>query len=69
MAYGFAFANVIDAYCGMGSITLSIANKVKHVYGIEIVEEAIKMAKENAKMNHINNTEFLAGDVEIILDF
>ena len=45
-----------------------MAKFAKKVYGIEIVEEAIKDAKENAKLNNINNTEFIAGDVENILD-
>ena len=40
----------------------------KKVYGIEIVEEAIEMAKENSKVNNIENTEFIAGDVEKVLD-
>ena len=40
----------------------------KKVYGIEIVEEAIKDANENARINNVDNTEFIAGDVEIVLD-
>ena len=40
----------------------------KKVYGIEIVEEAIEAAEENAKINNINNTEFIAGDVEKVLE-
>lgn len=40
----------------------------KKVYGVEIVEQAIEDAKENAKINNVNNTEFIAGDTEIILD-
>ena len=53
-----------DLYCGIGTIGIFASNKVKKVYGIEIVEEAIEMAKENAKLNNINNIEFIAGDVE-----
>ena len=45
-----------------------MAPNAKKVYGIEIVEEAIEAAKENAKLNNIQNTEFIAGDVEEILD-
>ena len=45
-----------------------MAKYAKKVYGIEIVEEAIEAAKENANTNNINNTEFIAGDVEEILD-
>ena len=59
---------VFDLYCGIGTISIFMAKFAKKVYGIEIVEEAIKDAKENAKLNNINNTEFIAGDVENILD-
>lgn len=59
---------VFDLYCGIGTISLFMANSAKKVYGIEIVEEAIEAAKENAKLNNIENTEFIAGDVEKILD-
>lgn len=59
--------NVFDLYCGIGTISLFLAKKAKKVYGIEIVEEAIKMAKQNAKQNEIGNTEFIAGDVEKVL--
>ena len=59
---------VFDLYCGIGTISLFMAKYAKKVYGIEIVEEAVKMAKENAVNNHIDNVEFLAGDVEKILD-
>ena len=59
---------VFDLYCGIGTISLFIAKYAKKVYGIEIVEEAIEMAKDNAKINEIDNTEFIAGDVEIALD-
>jgi 23S rRNA (uracil1939-C5)-methyltransferase len=56
--------NVIDAYCGMGSITLNIAKNVKKVYGIEIVEDAIKNANSNKELNNINNAEFICGKCE-----
>ena len=59
---------VFDLYCGIGTISLFMAKYAKKVYGIEIVEEAIKDAKENAKLNRTDNTEFIAGDVELILD-
>ena len=59
---------VFDLYCGIGTISLFMAKYAKKVYGIEIVEEAIEAAKENANTNNINNTEFIAGDVENILD-
>lgn len=59
---------VFDLYCGIGTISLFMAKYAKKVYGIEIVKEAIEMAKENAINNKIDNTEFFAGDVEVVLD-
>lgn len=59
---------VFDLYCGIGTISLFMAKYAKKVYGIEIVEQAIADAVENAKINNIENTEFIAGDVEKILD-
>ena len=56
--------NVIDAYCGMGSITLNIAKRVNHVYGIEIVEDAIINAKSNMELNNIENVTFICGKCE-----
>lgn len=56
--------NVIDAYCGMGSITLNIAKKVKHVYGIEVVESAIINAEANKKLNNLSNATFICGKCE-----
>ena len=58
---------VLDLYCGIGTIGIFIAKTAKKVYGIEIIEDAIKDAKENAKLNKIENIEFLCGDVEIAL--
>lgn len=55
---------VIDAYCGIGSITLNIAKNVKHVYGIEIVQQAIVNAKENMQLNGITNATFICGKCE-----
>ncbi len=56
-----------DLYCGIGTISLFLSKYAKKVYGIEIVEEAIAMAKENAKINNVYNTDFISGDVEFIL--
>lgn len=53
-----------DLYCGIGTIGIFASNKVKQVYGIEIIEEAVEAAKENAKINNVNNIEFIIGDVE-----
>lgn len=55
---------IFDLYCGIGTISLFMSKYAKKVYGIEIVEEAIKAAKENAEINNVDNVEFIAGDVE-----
>lgn len=57
-----------DLYCGIGTIGLTASKFVKKVYGIEIVEQAIEDAKENARLNGIENAEFFAGDVEKVFD-
>ncbi len=54
---------VFDLYCGTGTIGQIIAKKAKKVIGIEIIAEAVKAANENAKVNHLNNCTFIAGDV------
>ena len=59
---------VFDLYCGIGTISLFMSKYAKKVYGIEIVEEAVKDARENALKNSVENTEFIAGDVEKVLD-
>lgn len=70
LEYGNFTSNdkVIDLYCGVGSISLYISNYVKSVLGIEIIEDAIKDAKENAKINHITNCKFICGDVSKLID-
>lgn len=55
---------VFDLYCGIGTISLYIANKAKKVYGVEIVKAAIEDAKENAILNNIHNAEFIVGKAE-----
>ena len=59
---------VFDLYCGIGTISLFLSQYAKIVYGIEIIEEAIIAAKDNAKLNNINNVEFICGDVEEAFD-
>ena len=59
---------VFDLYCGIGTISLFMAPFAKSVYGIELVEEAVYAARENALINKIENAQFIAGDVEKILD-
>ena len=53
---------IIDAYCGIGTISLITAKHVKKVIGVELNKDAIKDAKINAKENHITNAEFRQGD-------
>lgn len=55
---------VIDAYCGIGTISLAVAKHAKEVYGVEIVPEAIADAKHNAKQNGIDNAHFVVGKAE-----
>ncbi|MBR2067586.1 MAG: 23S rRNA (uracil(1939)-C(5))-methyltransferase RlmD [Solobacterium sp.] len=55
---------LIDLYCGTGTIGLLAASKAKKVYGIEIVEDAIKDAKRNAERNGITNIEFINADAQ-----
>ncbi|KAB8130118.1 23S rRNA (uracil(1939)-C(5))-methyltransferase RlmD [Gracilibacillus oryzae] len=58
---------VIDAYCGIGTISLFLAKKAKKVYGVEVVPEAISDAKANAKLNGIENAEFFVGQAEKVM--
>lgn len=55
---------VLDVYCGIGTISLSAAQRAKKVIGVEIVDDAIKDARENAKLNNIENALFYCGAAE-----
>lgn len=59
---------VFDLYCGTGTITQTLALRAKKAIGVEIVEEAVAAARENAKLNGLDNCEFIAGDVLEVLD-
>ena len=59
--------SVIDAYCGIGSISLFLAQQAKEVYGVEIVSQAIEDAKRNAELNGISNAHFEAGPAEVVI--
>ena len=59
---------VLDLYCGIGTIGIYASSFVDKVYGIEIVEQAIEDAKENARINNIENIKFRCGAVEAILE-
>ncbi|MGG3885252.1 23S rRNA (uracil(1939)-C(5))-methyltransferase RlmD [Brevibacillus panacihumi] len=58
---------VIDAYCGIGTISLFLAQKSRHVYGVEIVPEAIADANRNAELNGVENVTFEAGPAEVVI--
>lgn len=58
---------VWDCYCGIGTISLFLAQKAKQVYGLEIVPEAIENARKNAEKNGLHNTEFYVGAAEEVL--
>ncbi len=59
---------IYDLYSGTGTIAQMLASVAKTVIGVEIVEEAVESAKENARLNHLDNCEFIAGDVWKVLD-
>ena len=59
---------VYDLYSGTGTIAQILAPAAKHVIGVEIVEEAVEAAKENAQLNQLDNCDFIAGDVLKVLD-
>lgn len=54
---------VYDLYCGTGSIGIFLSKKAKKIIGVEVIEDAIADAKENAALNNISHAEFFAGDV------
>jgi len=58
---------VLDAYCGIGTLSLLIAQKAKHVIGVECVEQAILDANENAALNRITNIEFICNLSELVI--
>ena len=60
--------NVLDLYCGIGTISLYVANRVNSVIGIEIVKKAVDNAIDNAKLNNIDNAKFKCLDIENIND-
>lgn len=64
---GLEGKTVFDLYCGTGTISQIMALKAEKVVGIELVEEAVEAAKENAALNNLDNCEFMAGDVFEVL--
>ena len=59
---------VLEAYCGVGVMSLMAARKAKHVTGVEIVPDAIDNAKKNARYNKIDNVDFVVGDSGSIME-
>ncbi len=59
--------NVWDLYCGIGTISLFMSQRARHVYGVEIIPEAIEDARQNAELNGISNAEFYVGAAEEVL--
>lgn len=58
---------VWDLYCGIGTISLFLAGSARKVYGVEVIPQAIRDARENAERNHITNVEFIEGRAEEVL--
>ena len=58
---------VIDAYCGIGTISLFLAQRARHVYGVEIVKQAIEDARINARLNEMDNATFEVGKAEEVV--
>jgi tRNA/tmRNA/rRNA uracil-C5-methylase (TrmA/RlmC/RlmD family) len=58
---------VFDLYCGTGTIGQIVAPRAKEVIGVELIEEAVEAANENAKLNGLDNCTFIAGDVAKVI--
>ena len=62
------YEEVLEAYCGVGVMSLMAARKAKHVTGVEIVPDAIDNAKKNARYNKIDNVDFVVGDSGSVME-
>jgi len=58
---------VFDLYCGIGTISLFLSKKAKKVYGVEVVEAAVRDARRNAELNGVGNVEFVTGEAEKVI--
>lgn len=58
---------LVDAYCGVGTLTLPLAKRVQQVIGLEVQPEAVEQARVNAELNYLNNVTFQVGEVETVL--
>ena len=61
--------NLVDLYCGTGTIGIYLSKYFNNIIGIELNKQAVEDAKENAKINSVNNIEFYAGDVGKIINY
>lgn len=59
----------LDLYCGVGTIGIALSHKFRELYGVEIVENAVGNARENALLNNIVNAKYICGKVENVLDY
>ena len=59
---------IFDLYCGIGTIGIFMAKQAKQVYGVEIIGQAIEDAKENCKINNIENAQYYVGDTETVFE-
>lgn len=60
--------NILDLYCGAGSISIFISEKVEYVTGVELIQDAIDNANENAKLNKIKNANFVLSDIKDFIE-
>ncbi|MEO6695537.1 MAG: 23S rRNA (uracil(1939)-C(5))-methyltransferase RlmD [Ignavibacteria bacterium] len=60
--------NILDLYCGTGSISIMISGLVQTVIGVELVEDSIADARQNAQLNNVTNTEFICSDIKNYLE-
>jgi len=60
--------NILDLYCGAGSISIFISGRVNHVTGAELIEDAIENARENAKLNKVKNADFVLTDIKDFIE-
>jgi len=58
---------VIDAYCGIGTISLFLAQRARQVYGVELIADAVEDARANARLNDFENADFAVGRAEVVL--
>ena len=68
MTYNKKYGNILDLYCGTGTIGIFLSQIATSVVGIEVVEDAVIAAKSNADINNVENIKFICGRVEDYID-